>query len=113
MWLLIPIIISLQFCLTSCKSSKSSPANDLLFFRGESILAWNEDTVNNFQFLLTSKGFYYTIIKLDSLKKIEQFFSGSYRITRDTVFLTYKKGRQPAGVTNYLVREGSGNYLIQ
>ena len=111
----IPIIVlfSVHFCLTTCRSSKTFTGNELLSSKGESILAWNEDTVNSYQFLLTAERFYYTIIKIDSSGKIEQYYTGTYKINRDTVFLTYKKGRQPADVTNYLVVEGSGNFLIQ
>jgi hypothetical protein len=102
-----------QFCLVNCKSSKLFSPNVLLSYKGEIVAAWNDDTANGYHFLLTSRGFNYTITKIDSLKQIEQYFSGKYSISRDTVFLRYKDGKQPTDVVNYLIIEGSGNYLIQ
>lgn len=107
------LLIFVHFGLSNCKSSKPFTPNELISNKGEKIVAWNEDTVNSYQLLLTSKGFYYTVIKTDSSKENEQYFSGKYRISRDTIVLTYKGGSQPIDAEDYLLIEGSGNYLIQ
>jgi hypothetical protein len=77
-------------------------------------VAWNEDTVNSYQILLlTGQKFSYTIVKKHREKIAEEYYKGSFEFRNDTFFLKYHRGLQPMEVTNYLIREASGNYLIQ
>lgn len=101
--------------LTSCRTNKSSLNKKLKNYQNISLLAWNEDTIHSYQFALTKdKRFLYTIIKKDSVKS-EEFYHGTFlnQPSFDTIFLKYDRNIRPNGVTNYLIREVSGGYLIQ
>ena len=102
--------------LTGCKTNKSSLSNKAGKSNQEMILlAWNEDTIHSYLFAVTEDNkFYYTIINKDSLE-VKEYYHGtlSKRSSSDTLFLEYSKNRRPYGAKNYLVREVSGNYLIQ
>ena len=87
--------------------------NSYSLTKNESIVAWNEDTVNSYLFLLTKKRFYYKILSPDSNNKRQQDFNGKYSFSRDTVFLRYKGKSKPLYLDNYLIVEGSVSYLIQ
>lgn len=108
-------ILALLLWLISCTSSKPDRSNSLpLLYEKDTIVAWNEDTVLSYLLALTKqKNFYYTIIKRDSSKKVEEYYKGLFRFSKDTFFLTYNKGLRPKEVTTYLIKEASGNYLIQ
>lgn len=78
------------------------------------MVAWNEDTVNSYQFLLRNdKKFAYTITKTINSNKVEQYYKGTFEFLNDTLYLMYLDDIIPANTTNYLIKEGSGNYLIQ
>ena len=108
-------ILVVSLYLASCKSSKSnSPVTLTSLYHGEAFIVWNEDTVHSYQIALSKKKkFLYTIVTKDGLKKSEEYYKGTFKLSKDTFFLTYYKDRQPEGVTNYLIVEVSGNYLIQ
>lgn len=108
-------IFSILIGLISCRSSRSdSPNNRAFLYPAETIVVWNEDTVRSYALTLTKqKKFYTTIIKRDSSNKKEENYGGVFKLSGDTIFLTYNKGLQPTEVTNYLLKEASGNYLIQ
>ncbi len=83
-------------------------------YKGDSFVAWNEDTVNSYQILLTKgQKFSYTIVKRHHTQIAEEYYKGTYEFSKDTFFLKYHKGLRPEGVTSYLIREASGYYLIQ
>lgn len=103
------------FILTACGSSKSSSDKIKKRYQDISLLAWNEDTVHSYQFALTKDNkFLYTIINNANLKS-EEFYHGtlSNQSFYDTIFLKYDRDTRPEGLTNYLIREASGGYLIQ
>ena len=108
-------ILALLLWLISCTSSKSNQSNSLpSLYEGNTIVAWNEDTVLSYVLALTKQqNFYSTIIKRDGSKKVEEYYKGVFQFTKDTFFLTYYKRLQPKEATNYLIKEASGNYLIQ
>ena len=100
--------------LTSCKTSNNAAFLKQIKNDPGSVVAWwNEDTVNNYQVVLTKdKKFFYTIKRTDSLKVSEEYYLGTFRDEGDKLYLEYKD-RQPFDLKNYLIKEASGNYLIQ
>ena len=54
----------------------------------------------------------YTIIKKDGNRELRDFYHGTYNYALDRFDLIYING-SPPGVTNYLIKEASGNYFIQ
>jgi len=98
------------FCLIACRSSKAAPADfELLFYRREVLIAWNEDTVNTNQIALyNGKKFAYTTIRKDSPQKIEKYYKGTFRFSGDTIYVAYDKGLQPEGLTDYLSLKAPG-----
>lgn len=107
------VIMSL---LIACKSTKTSTRSQKkVNFFDLILLAWNEDTVNSYQFAVaTDLKFYYKIVLHDSLK-VEFNYGGviSRRSSFDTLFLEYDKRGKPLGLSEYLVKEVSGTYFIQ
>ena|SRR5688572_6661782 len=111
-----PIFCLVCLCwLIACTNSKSASSNILvLLSENKAFIAWNEDTVNSYQILLTNEGtFSYTIVRKDGLQKLEEYYKGTLKLANDTLFLSYYKGLRPPGVTNYLIIEASRHYLIQ
>jgi hypothetical protein len=103
------------FILTACGSGKLSSNKITKRYQDISLLAWNEDTVHSYQLALTKDNkFLFTIINNDTLKS-EEYYHGihSSQSSFDTIFLTYDRNNHPEGLTNYLIREASGGYLIQ
>ncbi|MGC4103790.1 hypothetical protein [Ferruginibacter sp.] len=80
-----------------------------------SFSAWNEDTVHPVQFLVLKEKYFSYSMVMDDSTKTKAGYHGTIALnpTRDTLFLHYYKHRTPAGFKNYLVKEASGNYLIQ
>lgn len=120
--LLIIIAVSLA-CKSSGKAGSGfarghvkDGSNEIDEFMQIVYLAWNEDTVLTWQFnLYRDKGFLYTIHRQDSISgEIRPYsYRGKVKETADTLFLIYK-GRKPSEkLTNFLVKEMSGSYLIQ
>lgn len=98
--------------LTNCSTLKT-PGNKKTDWDNYklNLLAWNEDTVNNYQFAIVDDTvFYYSITK-----KSARIYQGkvSVKSSLDTLFLDYYKNRKPANFRSYLVREASGLYYIQ
>jgi hypothetical protein len=108
------------FCLTivlliSCKTDRSSSNKTRTSYQDIWLLAWNEDTVHSYRFAMTkNRKFLYTIIKNDSVKTTE-YYHGTFlnQLSVDTIFLKYDRNIRPGGATNYMIREVSGQYLIQ
>ena len=82
---------------------------------GNKIVAWNEDTILPWKFLITnSDRFIYSITFVnDNGLKIQKFYTGKANYIENIIMLTYKKGKMPENTVNYLLKEFSGNYLIQ
>jgi hypothetical protein len=102
--------------LIACMGSKIAAEKRAIkfYYPNMTLLAWNEDTVNSFQFALTKDNrFFYTIIKHDSLQEINEYYNGRLNDRGDTLFLNYNKHLRPNDMTKYLVKEASGRYLIQ
>jgi hypothetical protein len=79
------------------------------------LLAWNENTVHNYQFSLFKNGqFVYTIIEKDSSQKVKSYYGRCInKSVSDTLFLKYNKNKIAPGFKSYLVEEADGRYLIQ
>ena len=92
--------------LASCSSEK-------LIYKDIKMVAWNEDTVNNYEIVFTKKNkFFYTIIHKDNLKESKEEYTGKLSPGTDRVYLLFE-GSRPADLCIYLVKEASGNYWIQ
>lgn len=78
-------------------------------------VAWNEDTVHTYQFELLNDGsFVYSIPDKSTEDKMAQYRGKlGCLFGRDTVYLNYVKDKAPPGLTNYLIIEVSGRYIIQ
>ena len=88
-------------------SQKKTAIRDIL------LIAWNENTNNSYELVLTKNyKFYYTISLTDSIKTTS-YFSGKYQIDSNKILLKYKENIQPKNATNYLTKEIQGRYLIQ
>ncbi len=101
--------------LASCKTNKSSSSKTENDYENISLFAWNEDSIHSYQLALTKDNrFLYTITKMDSVKK-EEYYHGIIlnQPSLDTIFLRYDGNIRPHGLTNYLIKEVSGGYLIQ
>ena len=97
------VIVSL---LAGCSNKK-------LTYQDIKMVAWNEDTVNNYQITFTKENkFFYTIIHKDNLKETKEQYTGKISSGTDRVYLLFN-GSRPADLCIYLVKEASGNYLIQ
>ena len=92
---------------TSCNSSR--PSTNPFDYE----IAWNEDTVNNYQIALSKKGtFYYRIETKEGGKDTVLHYKGTYGTVANEIYLTFT-GNKPEGTTPYLIIEASGNYYIQ
>lgn len=97
------LIISAIGIATSCSSSRPSTNPK------DYDIAWNEDTVNNYQIALSKKGsFNYRIETRDTIIH----YKGVYGAVANEIYLKFT-GEKPAGFTPYLIVEASGNYYIQ
>ena len=77
------------------------------------MVAWNEDSVNNYHIVFTKeKKFTYTIIHKDNLKETKEHYTGMISPGTDRVYLLFE-GPRPADLCIYLVKVASGHYLIQ
>ena len=95
--------------LTACRNSKTASLERASkhFYQDITLLAWNEDTINSFQFALTKDNrFFYTIIKHDSLQELKEFYNGTYKEARRVtgaghsnipVFFTFNSYQQAVG----------------
>lgn len=110
----------LSYCLitllfTACWHGKSMLSDKTSRNQQIVVLAWNEDTVSSYKFVLTQDNkFAYTIIRNDSIKS-ETHYSGiatSHHLS-DIIFLQYKSDEHPPAAKPYLINEMSGSYLIQ
>lgn len=95
--------------LIGCKSSKETA---IAFLKDDPIIAWNEDTVNNYQVALKNNIFYYTIGARNGLKDTFEYYKGTYCNLSNKILLNFT-GKQPNGIAAYFIPEASGHYLIQ
>jgi hypothetical protein len=111
-----PLIPSLFFffLLAAC-----SPTGKSFQYQKPAFIASNVDTVISYTFcMLRNNRFIYTIVQMNAQgRQKRQGYSGSvseliYNGTT-TLHLIFDKNRRPDSLTDYLVVEGSGNYLIQ
>ena len=85
-------------------------------YRSLRFIAWNEDTVLSYKFMLRDNNrFLYVITQMNNVGKPEKkWYTGSVKYCgRDTLCLAYDKHEEPGFTTDYLVVEMSGCYLIQ
>jgi len=98
------------FMLFSCSSPKTAANHEPPL-----LVAWNEDTVNNYQItLMRNKNFYYSVItkQADSLRHPKSY-KGTYHFAEDSVLLHFNSDYGSGELAPYLIKEASGNYLIQ
>jgi hypothetical protein len=78
------------------------------------LYAWNQDTVRTWQFALTRRNTFSYCIS-SKAPDLVNCYSGKVdeAVNSDTIFLKYKRGIKPPHVVPYLIREVSGNYLVQ
>lgn len=79
------------------------------------LVAWNEDTVNSYQItLMSNKNFYYSVItkQADSLRYPKNY-KGTFKFSQDSVLLHFNMDYGSGELAPYLIKEASGNYLIQ
>ena len=94
--------------MTACSRKKINVHINLV------LKAWNEDTINVYQLtLLENKNFAYAIIKKEGDTRRTKGFTGIYKFSSDSILLTYDKNKYSPEITDYLIREASGDYLIQ
>lgn len=100
-------ILAVPGIATGCSSSRTS-TNPFDYN-----IAWNEDTVNNYQIALSKKGsFYYRIETKDGVKDTVLHYKGTYGKVTNEIYLKFT-GKKPEGTTPYLIVDSSGNYYIQ
>ncbi len=81
---------------------------------GNVLVAWNEDTACSYQFGIRNDRFAYAIIQKDSCRnKIKKYYYGRFQNVGDRIYLNYYNAICPSNMVTYLVKEISGNYLIQ
>jgi hypothetical protein len=95
------LIIAITGITMGCSISRHTPSF--------SVIAWNEDTVNNYQLAFTDNGsFYYAIETNNTIER----YKGVYGEMEDNVYLKYE-GKVPKGMAPWLIKEASGHYFIQ
>ena len=77
-------------------------------------VAWNDDTVMVYQLAMLKRDrFLYVVSRKDETGNIKRIvYNGIIKYATDTFYLVYDD-EIPADLTNYLVLEISGHYLIQ
>lgn len=105
------ILFPLLFCMQyGCASKKAATVHEPPL-----LVAWNEDTVNSYQVtLMRNKNFYYSVItkQADSLRHPKNY-KGTFHFAEDSVLLHFSGEDGSGELAPYLVKEASGNYLIQ
>lgn len=79
------------------------------------MVAWNEDTVNSYQLILNQNmNFFYAVVKkeADNLKH-PKTYKGTFKLSGDSILLNFNKDFYADELAEYLIKEASGNYLIQ
>ncbi len=115
------VLLIVILIIGACKSSgklSGQPANENSMHELNQIicLAWNEDSTLPRQFnFYRDSGFLYTIHHRDSSTgEIRPYsYQGKVRETSDTLYLIYNGQKPPEPLAGFLVKEISGNYLIQ
>lgn len=95
--------------LSSCSGSKS-----IKDFSRPCIIAWNEDPLNSYELILSEdKKFHYTISVTENNRKKTGTHTGTYRLSGDSIWLSYRNNRRTVALRSYLTWEISNTYLIQ
>ena len=112
---LIFVILIKVIILSACTNSKTASQTSQKSYIGERIVAWNEDTIVTCQFALRRDyKFAYLISALDTNGKVTQTtYKGTVKLLDDKIFLLYHQNIRPANVQSFLIKEVSGDYLIQ
>ncbi len=106
--LFIIVILFLSACNTISKKKSKDP---FYFFSA----AWNEDSVLPYQIWFSKdQHFKYTITHRDiNLGIVKEHYSGTFIKVVDTIYLKYRHNKAPQQLQSFLIKEISGNYLIQ
>lgn len=109
------LIIAIITVVVSCSHSNKIVISRADLYNNIVAVANNEDTIAAYQLtLLKGDKFLYTITqKSASQQPLQVTYVGVIKNDKDTVYLLYKKGIEPRGMVDYLVKEISGHYLIQ
>jgi len=100
------LIFSALMLVAACNSSNHAKKSDVV------MIAWNEDTVVNYRIaFIKDHSFLYTTEDTIHQQKIVTGYSGHYRRSKDTVYLSFKGKKQPP-MRNFLII-ASGGYLSQ
>jgi hypothetical protein len=105
-------IISLTL-LTACSTLQGRKDN---VYDSHNIvgMAWNQDTVNPYRIIFYKNNAFSYTVQTSPKPKIQEIniYEGTYTISPDTVYLTFKDKRKPL-MCDYLIQEMSGGYFIQ
>jgi len=112
---LISILLIITAVLTAYSNSKTSNQTVRKSYNKDRIIAWNEDTIMTCQFTMRNHyKFTYLVTTLDSNNnKTQKIYNGTVKLSDDKIFLLYHLDIKPANVQSFLIREVTGNYLIQ
>ena len=96
-------------CLFSACSNKMSAKNNRVL-----LAAWNEDSIMSYKLaLLENKTFYYSLTLEKGDLPVTTAFLGTYNYSADSVLLHFDNKWKEVNLTNYLLVEALGSYLIQ
>jgi hypothetical protein len=88
--------------------------NSMSSMQNVSSVAWNEDTTNSvYIFFYNSYEFASTLVTRNATEIKRDKYRGTYLMANDSLFLIYKNGRRPTGVTDYLTMATGGTHWIQ
>jgi hypothetical protein len=101
--------------LSSCRVNDAREMRRQKKYADVSLFAWTGDTVQVWRFALTRRNTFLYCISKDTNRELVNCYLGKVHgnVNSDTIFLSYTKGKKPSMVFPYLIRELSGNYLIQ
>jgi hypothetical protein len=101
---------SILLLFTACSTNKQTTSIHFVPL----FVAWNEDTINSYQLtLFPNTNFYYAIaVKEGNLKQVKSF-KGTFKFSGDSILLNYDRALYQVETTDYIIKEASGNYLIQ
>jgi len=98
------VTLILPFGLLSCTSKYAHKNAEV------GMVAWNEDTVNPVVFKIHHDYTFEYRIRSNGKTHVAK---GDTKYTHDTLYLLYKHDDQPTDMSDFLIREATGQYLIQ
>lgn len=104
------------FPITACKNaSPLQYSPEKLRAAIQTMAVYSKDSTEQYLIaFLPDKKFIYTLLEKDAAGHLQPCsYEGYVDQLRDTLFLFYKNDVVPPGLTNYVVMEATGNYLIQ